>query len=80
MLLAYEMQKSYTKNLTVEDRGVKRARFQVLREATMPAILIEGGFMSHPAEGKKIYDPAYRKQMARAIVEGILAYKKAVKG
>jgi N-acetylmuramoyl-L-alanine amidase len=80
MLLAYEMQKSYTKNLAVEDRGVKRARFQVLREATMPAILIEGGFMSHPAEGKKIYDPAYRKQMARAIVEGILAYKKAVKG
>lgn len=80
MLLAYMMQKSYTKNLNVEDRGVKRARFQILREATMPSILIEGGFMSHPAEGRKIYDPAYRKQMARAIVEGILAYKKAVKG
>jgi N-acetylmuramoyl-L-alanine amidase len=42
--------------------------------------LIEGGFMSHPAEGRKIYDPAYRKQMAKAIVEGIQAYKKAVKG
>jgi N-acetylmuramoyl-L-alanine amidase len=80
MLLAYQMQKSYEKNLGVEDRGVKRARFQVLREATMPAILIEGGFMSHPAEGKKIYDPVYRKQMARAIVEGILAYQKAIKG
>jgi N-acetylmuramoyl-L-alanine amidase len=80
MLLAYQMQKSYARSLGVEDRGVKRARFQVLREATMPAILIEGGFMSHPAEGKKIYDSAYRKQMAKAIVEGILAYKKAVKG
>lgn len=80
MLLAYQMQKSYTKNLGVEDRGVKRARFQVLREATMPAVLIEGGFMSHPSEGRKIYDPAYRKQMARAIVEGVLAYKRAVKG
>src|SRR6185437_1422922 len=66
MLLAYEMQKSYTKNLDVEDRGVKRARFQVLREATMPAVLIEGGFMSHPGEGRKIYDAGYRKQMARA--------------
>jgi N-acetylmuramoyl-L-alanine amidase len=74
------MQKSYTKNLNVEDRGVKRARFQILRESTMPAILIEGGFMSHPAEGKKIYESAYRKQMAHAIVEGIIAYKKAVKG
>jgi N-acetylmuramoyl-L-alanine amidase len=80
MLLAYQMQKSYEKNLNMEDRGVKRARFQVLREATMPAILIEGGFMSHPTEGRKIYDPAYRKQMAKAIVEGIQAYKKAVKG
>jgi N-acetylmuramoyl-L-alanine amidase len=80
MLLAYQVMKSYEKNLGIEDRGVKRGRLQVLREATMPAILIEGGFMSNPAEGKKIYDPMYRKQMARALVEGILAYKKAVKG
>lgn len=80
VLLAYEMQKSYVKNLGVEDRGVKRARFEVLREATMPAILIEGGFMSHPTEGRKIFDPAYRKQMAHAIVEGVLTYKRAVRG
>ena len=80
VLLAYEMQKSYVKNLGVEDRGVKRARFEVLREATMPAILIEGGFMSHPAEGRKIFDSAYRKQMAHAIVEGVLGYKRAVRG
>jgi N-acetylmuramoyl-L-alanine amidase len=80
MLLAYQMQKACEKNLAIEDRGVKRARFQVLREATVPAILIEGGFMSHPAEARKIYDPAYRKQMAKAIVEGIQAYKRAVKG
>jgi N-acetylmuramoyl-L-alanine amidase len=80
MLLAYEMQKSYKNNLAIEDRGVKRARFQVLREATMPAILIEGGFMSHPAEGRKIFDPAYRRQMAKAIVEGIQSYKRITKG
>jgi N-acetylmuramoyl-L-alanine amidase len=80
MLLAYEMQKSYANNLGVEDRGVKRARFQVLRESTVPSILIEGGFLSHPTEGKKIIDPAYRKQMAHAIVQGVLAYKKAVRG
>jgi N-acetylmuramoyl-L-alanine amidase len=80
MLLAYQIQKSILKNLGVEDRGVKRARFAVLRDTTMPAILVEAGFMSHPTEGKKIFNPAYRQQMARAIVEGILNYKQAVKG
>jgi hypothetical protein len=42
----------------------------------MPAILIEGGYMTHPVESKKIYDYAYRKQMAAAIVKGIIAYQK----
>lgn len=76
LLLAYEMEKSLVKNLHAEDRSVRRARFAVLRDAAMPAILIEGGYMSNPAEGRKIYDPAYRQQMAAAIVKGILNYKK----
>ena len=46
----------------------------------MPAVLIEAGFLSHPVEGKKIADPAYRRQMAKAIVEGIVAYKRQVEG
>ena len=80
MLLAYQMQKSYEKNLGFEDRGVRRARYQVLREATMPAILIEGGYMSNPTEGRKIFDAAYRKQMAKAVVDGIQAYRRITRG
>lgn len=76
LLLAYQMEKSLVQNLNAEDRGVRRARFAVLRDATMPAILIEGGYMTHPVEGKKIYNSAYRRQMAAAIVKGILAYQK----
>jgi len=76
--LAYQLQKALTRGLSAEDRGVHRARFEVLREATMPAVLIEGGFMSHPAEGRKIFTPAYRKQMARAIVDGLMAYKSVI--
>jgi N-acetylmuramoyl-L-alanine amidase len=76
LLLAYQMQKSLVQNLRADDRGVRRARFAVLRDATMPAILIEGGYMTHPVEGKKIFDAAYRKQMAAAIVRGILNYQK----
>jgi N-acetylmuramoyl-L-alanine amidase len=80
MLLAYQLQKAIARGLPVEDRGVKRARYEVLREATMPAALIEAGFMSNPAESRRIFDPTYRRQMARAIVDGILAYKRLVKG
>lgn len=73
---AYQIQKSLVQNLNVNDRGVKRARFAVLRDATMPAILVEGGFMTNPAESKRIYSAAWRRQLAAAIVKGILAYQK----
>lgn len=77
-LLAYQLQRALVKNLGMEDRGVRRARFEVLRNATMPAALIEGGFLSDPVEGRKILDPAYRRQMAQAIAGGLLAYKRLV--
>lgn len=80
MLLAYQIQKQLVRSLPVEDRGIKRARFDVLANASMPAVLVEGGFMSNPTEMRRIADPAYRKKMARAIADGIIAYKKAVNG
>jgi N-acetylmuramoyl-L-alanine amidase len=76
LLFAYQIQKSLVQNLGVNDRSVRRARFAVLRDAQMPAILIEGGYMTNPAEGKRIYDAAWRRQMAAAIVKGILNYQK----
>ena len=78
LLLAYQVQKSLVRNLGAKDRGVRRARYAVLRDATMPAILVEGGYMTHPVESKKIYNAAYRSQMAQAIVKGILAYQRLV--
>jgi N-acetylmuramoyl-L-alanine amidase len=78
MFLAYLLERSLVRNLGASDRGVRRARFAVLRTAEMPAVLIEGGFMSHPVESRRIYDLAYQRQMARSIVEGILAYKRQV--
>ncbi|HEY5912509.1 MAG TPA: N-acetylmuramoyl-L-alanine amidase [Verrucomicrobiae bacterium] len=78
MLLAYQLQKSLTQTLAVEDRGVRRARFAVLREAAMPAVLVEAGFMSHPAEGRKIFTAEYRRQIARAIAGGVTAFQRVV--
>jgi N-acetylmuramoyl-L-alanine amidase len=80
VLLAWQVQKAITRSLPLEDRGLKRARYEVLREARMPAILIEGGFMTDPTDARRIYDSKFRKRMAEAIVEGINAYKEALEG
>lgn len=78
MFLAFQLQKSLVRKLGAEDRGIRRARFAVLCAAEMPAVLIEGGFMSHPNESKRIYDADYRRQMAGAIVDGVQAYTRQV--
>jgi N-acetylmuramoyl-L-alanine amidase len=78
ILLAYQMQKALTTKLALEDRGVRRARFAVLRNAEMPAILIECGFLSNAAEAKKIYDSKYRQELAKTIVQGVQEYKRVV--
>jgi N-acetylmuramoyl-L-alanine amidase len=78
MLLGYHVQKSMSKSLFAEDRGAKRARFAVLKYTDTPAILIEGGFMTNRSEATKIYNSGYRRQMAKAITDGILAYRQTV--
>jgi N-acetylmuramoyl-L-alanine amidase len=78
MLLAFQVHKAMVGALETNDRGVRRARFAVLRSATMPAILVEGGFLSDPTEAQRIYSTAGRDQLARAIADGVLAYKRLV--
>jgi N-acetylmuramoyl-L-alanine amidase len=78
MFLAYQLQKALARRVSVEDRGVHRARFWVLRDAAMPAVLIEAGFLSHPIEGRKITTPGYRRQLAGAIVEALQDYKRVM--
>ena len=78
MLLAYQIQKAITEKAGSEDRGVKRARFEVLRLAEMPSVLIEAAFMTHSGDAKRIYEPAQRRALAQAIVDGIVSYKKIV--
>ncbi|MCW5555791.1 MAG: N-acetylmuramoyl-L-alanine amidase [Verrucomicrobiae bacterium] len=50
------------------DRGVRRARFMtVLQGQQRPAVLLEGGYLSNPAEAQRIADPAFRQQLAEAV-------------
>lgn len=62
------------RGLPAFDRGVKRARFAVLRSIDCPAVLVEGGFLSNTAEARKIRTPAYRQKLAEAIGAGIGDY------
>jgi N-acetylmuramoyl-L-alanine amidase len=78
VLLAYQIQKSMVASLGLQDRGIRRARFVVLRLATMPAVLIETAFMSNPGEMRQIRDAGFRRRTARAIVDGLVAYKRLV--
>ena len=63
-------------NTGAVSRGVKKGNFCVIRETNMPAILIEGGFITNPSEGKKIATNQYLDTLARAAAEGIDRYFK----
>ncbi len=78
LYFAHQLQKSMVHTLGAEDRGVKRARFVVLKAVASPAILIEGGFMSDPQEGRRIADKEYCKKLARSIVAGITTFRRLV--
>ncbi len=56
------------------DRGVRSARFLVLRKSEIPAILVEVGYLTSPTESPKLADATYRDRMAEAIAQGILDY------
>jgi N-acetylmuramoyl-L-alanine amidase len=78
-LLAYAIQDAYIQKMHLTDRGVKRARFAVLREAPCPAVLTECGFMSNLGEAAQLRSPAYRRRVAETVGTGILNYLDSVK-
>lgn len=46
----------------------------LLKKATVPAVLVETGFLSNPEELKLLTSPDYQRKMARAIADGIESY------
>ncbi len=78
MALATAMHASLLNRLPMVDRGIKRARFWVLRECTIPAVLLEGGFVSNPQEAARIAQPIYRQTIAECIVQAIGNYQRAI--
>ncbi|HEU0307024.1 MAG TPA: N-acetylmuramoyl-L-alanine amidase, partial [Lysobacter sp.] len=53
---------------------IERANFAVLRTSDMPAMLVETAFISNPDEERRLVDPAYQRQLARAVLDGVNTY------
>lgn len=62
------------------DRGLKRARFLVLREVKIPGVLVEGGFMSHYIDARLIRSSSYREKVAKALHRAIRSYVALMNG
>ena len=78
-LLATTIQHAKLGLVPMFDRGVKRARFAVLRGASVPAVLIEGGFMTHPRDARNLHSTEWRDRLAEAVASGIIEYAKLSK-
>jgi N-acetylmuramoyl-L-alanine amidase len=74
--LAQTVHRNILQRISVRDRGVKRARFYVIRNTTMPAILVEVGFVTGSQDGRNLGSSSYRRKMAEAIAQGVIQYFK----
>jgi N-acetylmuramoyl-L-alanine amidase len=75
--LAHHVQNSLVRRTRTVDRNAKFARYYVIRNSTLPAILVEGGFVSNVEDRERMKTGNYREAIARAIAEGILRYRRA---
>ena len=57
-------------------RGIKQGNFHVIRETEMPAVLVEGGFITNRDERGKLRERAYLDRLAFGIAQGIDKYMK----
>ena len=78
--LATAVHSSMLRHMRLYDRGIKRARFVVIRDVKIPGVLLEGGFMNHPVDGRLIASAPFRDAFARAILEGVGRYRNAIAG
>lgn len=74
--LAQSIVDSVVSKLGSKNNGVRQANFAVLRRTSMPAVILELGYLSNPTEALNLYSPAWQKAVAQAIYEGIYNYVK----
>ncbi len=63
------------KDLGLQDKGLKRARLYVLRNTTMPSVLIEPLFITNSDELALLKTPEFRQKIAQSVANGVLRYR-----
>jgi N-acetylmuramoyl-L-alanine amidase len=72
--LARSIHANVLQSANIADRGVRQARFFVLRKTSMPSVLVETGFVTGAVDAANLATPAHRRQMAEGIARGIMQY------
>ena len=72
--LAVALQGALTSRMFVANRGIKSRSLFVVRHTRMPAVLVEGGFLSNKVENQMLRDDGYRDRLAQGLAAGILTY------
>ena len=72
--LARSIHSAVLRNVNMRDRGVRQARFYVLRYTNMPSVLVETGFVTGAEDAARFRDPAAVNRIADGIARGILDY------
>ncbi|MGM9957042.1 MAG: N-acetylmuramoyl-L-alanine amidase [Peribacillus sp.] len=76
-LLAQKIQARLIDYMDFKNRGTKEANFYVLKYNSMPATLVEAGFIDNASDAAKLKQTYYKQQAAKAIYQGTLDYYKA---
>jgi N-acetylmuramoyl-L-alanine amidase len=74
--LAGLLRQSVTLRTQAMDRGIHRRAFFLVRHARGPAVLVEGGFLSHPKERRSLGSPEYRQELAEGVAQGVVEFLK----
>ncbi len=74
MILAYNIHSRLVRKLSAGDRGIKRARFRILRNAACPAVLVECGFLTNTKDAQKLHNTKYIRIVGESLAQGILDY------
>lgn len=72
--LANSVQQTTASYVEIMSRGILRNSFEILRETTMPAVLVECGFITNVSDMKKLKDPNYQDMLAEGIMQGTLTF------